>query len=204
SPQPLAKKAESRRGLSTREIYLLFFLACVGITFVSLAWNVSHQRGYTAGRRGWRSSGTGGWYGGGVCRGWGAGGRGGRRGRRRLVGGGWQLGRRRRERERVMAAHPAWARRFLSEPDFDVIAGAIRAAESRTSAEIRVHLERRVPRRLFRRRHDVLARARQVFRRLGMHRTADRHGVLIYVAVMERRLAVVGDEGIHARVGDLH
>jgi len=103
-----------------------------------------------------------------------------------------------------MAAHPPWARRFLSEPDFDAIAGAIRAAESRTSAEIRVHLERRVPRRLFRRRHDVLARARQVFRRLGMHRTAERHGVLIYVAVMERRLAVVGDEGIHARVGDLH
>jgi uncharacterized protein len=73
SSQPLQRKAESRRGLSTREIYLLFFLACVGITFVSLAWNVSHQRGYTAGRRGWSSSGPGGWYGGG----WGGGGWGG-------------------------------------------------------------------------------------------------------------------------------
>ena len=70
SSQPLPRKAESRRGLSTREIYLLFFLACVGITFVSLAWNVSNQRGYTAGRRGWSSSGPGGWYGGG----WGGGG----------------------------------------------------------------------------------------------------------------------------------
>jgi uncharacterized membrane protein len=103
-----------------------------------------------------------------------------------------------------MAGHPAWAQRFLSESDFDAIAGAIRAAESRTSAEIRVHLERRVPRRLFRHRHDALARAQHVFRRLGMHRTAERHGVLIYVAVEERRLAVVGDEGIHARVGDAH
>jgi len=103
-----------------------------------------------------------------------------------------------------MAGHPAWAQRFLSEPDFDAIAGAIRAAETRTSAEIRVHLERRVPRRLFRRRHDALARAQRVFRRLGMHRTAERHGVLIYIAVEERRLAVVGDEGIHARVGDTH
>jgi uncharacterized membrane protein len=37
-----------------------------------------------------------------------------------------------------------------------------------------------------------------------MHRTAERHGVLIYIAVEERRLAVVGDEGIHARVGDTH
>ena len=103
-----------------------------------------------------------------------------------------------------MARHPKWARRFLSEPDFDAIADAIKAAESRTSAEIRVHLERRVPRGLLRRRRDALARARHVFRRLGMHRTAERHGVLIYVAVEERRLAVVGDEGIHGRVGDLH
>jgi uncharacterized membrane protein len=103
-----------------------------------------------------------------------------------------------------MARHPKWAQRFLSEPDFAAIADAIKAAESRTSAEIRVHLERRVPRRLLRRRHDALARAQHVFRRLGMHRTAERHGVLIYVAVEERRLAVVGDEGIHGRVGDLH
>src|SRR5262249_26266556 len=83
SPQPLSGKAESRRALSTREIYLLFFLACVGITFVSLAWNVSHMRGYTAGRRGWSSSGPGGWYGGGYGGGgWGGGGggRGGGRG----------------------------------------------------------------------------------------------------------------------------
>ena len=69
------KAAAARRGLSTREIYLLFFLACVGITFVSLAWNASHQRGYTAGRRGWGSPGTGGWYGGGFGGGgWGGGG----------------------------------------------------------------------------------------------------------------------------------
>lgn len=103
-----------------------------------------------------------------------------------------------------MARRPTWARRFLSETDFDAITEAITRAESRTSAEIRVHLERRVPRRLLGRAPDVLARAQQVFRRLGMHRTAERHGVLIYLAVEERRLAVVGDEGIHGRVGDRH
>ena len=75
SPAQIRRDGESpRRGLSSRELYLLFFLACVAITFGSLAWNVSHQRGYTAGRRGW-GSGTGGWYGGGGGGGgWGGGG----------------------------------------------------------------------------------------------------------------------------------
>jgi len=103
-----------------------------------------------------------------------------------------------------MPRHPKWARRFLSDADFDAITRAIKTAEARTSAEIRVHLERRVPRRLFRGAPDVLSRAQHVFRRLGMHKTAERHGVLVYLAVEERRLAVVGDEGIHGRVGDRH
>jgi len=104
-----------------------------------------------------------------------------------------------------MAKHPSWTRRFLSEADFEAITRAIKAAEARTSAEIRVHLERRVPRRLLvGPAPDVLTRARHVFRHLGMHRTPERHGVLVYVAVEDRRLAVIGDEGIHGRVGDLH
>lgn len=103
-----------------------------------------------------------------------------------------------------MVKRPTWTRRFLSEADFEAIARAIVEAESRTSAEIRVHLERRVPRRLFRLTPDPLTRARHVFARLGMHTTAARNGVLIYLAVGDRKLAVVGDEGIHARVGDQH
>jgi uncharacterized membrane protein len=103
-----------------------------------------------------------------------------------------------------MPRHPKWARRFLTESDFDAITQAIRAAEARTSAEIRVHLERRVPRRPFGSAPDVLSRAQHVFRRLGMHRTVERHGVLVYIAVEERRLAVIGDEGIHGRVGEHH
>lgn len=69
-----------------------------------------------------------------------------------------------------------------------------------TSGEIRVHLERRLPWRT----RDPLARARALFQRLGMHRTEHRHGVLIYVALGSRKLAVIGDEGIHTRVGDAH
>ena len=99
----------------------------------------------------------------------------------------------------------SWTRRFLSEADFDAITRAIKTAEARTSAEIRVHLERRVPRRLLvGRAPDVMTRAHHVFRHLGMHRTAARHGVLIYVSVGDHKLAVLGDQGIHERVGQVY
>jgi uncharacterized protein len=101
--------------------------------------------------------GPGGWYGGGYGGGGLAGAAGAAAGRR-LLGRWWQLGRRRRERELVMARHPAWARRFLSEPDFDAIAGAIRRpsrARRRRSGYI---WNAALPRRLLRRRHDALAR----------------------------------------------
>ena len=101
-----------------------------------------------------------------------------------------------------MAKHPRWTRRLLSDEDFDAVVHAIIAAEAETSAEIRVHLERRVRHGRGARPADPLERARHVFTHLGMHRTAERHGVLIYLAVEDRTLAIVGDEGIHRRVGD--
>ena len=94
-----------------------------------------------------------------------------------------------------MARHPRWVRRFLSEDDLEALRQAVAAAEALTSAEIRVHLDLRCP-------GEPMARAVEVFERLGMHRTADRSGVLVYAAVGDRKLAIIGDDGIHARVGD--
>jgi len=94
-----------------------------------------------------------------------------------------------------MARHPRWVRRLLSESDLEAVARGVAAAESGTSAEIRVHLDHRCP-------QDPVARAVAVFERLGMHRTEDRHGVLVYIAVADRKLAVIGDQGIHDRVGE--
>jgi uncharacterized membrane protein len=97
-----------------------------------------------------------------------------------------------------MARHPRWVRRVFSDEDLEAMQAAIARTEAQTSAEIRLHLEPRVPRANS---GDALIRARQVFAHLGMHRTARRNGVLIYLALADRRLAVVGDDGIHARVG---
>jgi uncharacterized membrane protein len=103
-----------------------------------------------------------------------------------------------------MAAHPEWTRKLFTDDDFEAISRAITDAEATTTAEIRVHLDRRVPHGRFWTKGHPLKRARALFTWLGMHRTRERNGVLIYLAVEDRKLAIVGDDGIHARVGDTY
>ncbi len=86
-------------------------------------------------------------------------------------------------------------RHFLSKRERERGMAEIRKAERRTTGEIRVHVERRCP-------GEPLQRARKVFDELGMARTAHRNGVLIYIALADRRFAIVGDEGVHGKVGD--
>jgi uncharacterized membrane protein len=93
-----------------------------------------------------------------------------------------------------MPIHPIWVLRWLSEGDLAEVSAAIAAAEMLTSAEVRVHLDRRCP-------GDPTAQAAAVFEELEMHQTRERSGVLVYVALDDHRLAVVGDRGIHERVG---
>ena len=73
------------------------------------------------------------------------------------------------------------------------MASAIGEAEGGTSAEIRVHLEDHIE-------EEVVDHAAFIFQELGMHRTRDRNGVLIYVSVSDRLVAVIGDQGINAYV----
>ena len=73
---------------------------------------------------------------------------------------------------------------------------AIGEAERHTSGEIKVHFELNVPK------GDAVKRAQEVFATLRMHETAERNGILIYIATEDRRFAVWGDEGIHQKVGD--
>ncbi len=83
---------------------------------------------------------------------------------------------------------------FFSQEEHQAILDAIKIAERKTSGEIRVHLEDRC---------DLFPedRAAYVFDKLEMFSTADRNGVLFYLAVQDKRFAVIGDLGIHERVG---
>lgn len=87
-------------------------------------------------------------------------------------------------------------REFLNRLEHDRIIQAIRDTESKTSGEIRVLIQRG------KLKSDPFVAAQRKFHRLGMHKTRDRNGVLIFVAPRVHKFAVVGDNAIHEKCGD--
>ncbi|UIR56060.1 TPM domain-containing protein [Sphingobacterium sp. SRCM116780] len=83
---------------------------------------------------------------------------------------------------------------FSSEEQEKVV-HAISVAENRTSGEIRVVIEKHCP-------GEVFERATHYFEKLGMHQTALRNGVLIYLASEDHKFSIIGDAGINKRVAD--
>jgi uncharacterized membrane protein len=82
---------------------------------------------------------------------------------------------------------------FFTKEQQAHITDSIREAEKETSGEIRVHIETRLS-------GDVLDRAAWIFKRIGMHKTEKRNGVLFYLAVTNRKFAIIGDLGINSKV----
>lgn len=78
--------------------------------------------------------------------------------------------------------------------DDDRVRAAIVAAEKETSGEVRVSVSRFFY-------GSVRRAAERAFDRLKMRATKDRNGILFFVVPSRRRFVVVGDEGIHAQVG---
>ncbi len=83
---------------------------------------------------------------------------------------------------------------LLSKQEEKKLVAAIGAAERLTSGEIRIHLEKHTDK-------DTFERALEVFQELEMHQTEQRNGVLFYLAYEDHRFTILGDEGIHAKVG---
>jgi uncharacterized membrane protein len=79
---------------------------------------------------------------------------------------------------------------FLTAQEEAEVIAAICDAEKNTSGEIRVHLEPHAT-------IDPFDRAADVFELLAMYETKNRNGVLIYVAVEDRTLVILGDTGIN-------
>jgi len=84
---------------------------------------------------------------------------------------------------------------FLTQNEETQIIEAIRVAEKNTSGEIRVHLEGQSN-------GDSFERAADIFDFLHMNNTKNSNGVLIYVAVEDRTLVILGDSGINTVVSN--
>ncbi len=87
------------------------------------------------------------------------------------------------------------ARDFFTPEQQEDIRQAIMDAELDTSGEIRVHIENSC-------KGEVMDRALGIFKTLGMQDTKQRNGVLFYLALKNRKFAILGDQGIHKKVGD--
>ena len=95
-----------------------------------------------------------------------------------------------------MVSRVGWMsrRKMLARVDAARVTEAIRHAELRTSGELRVSVAR-----LFW--GNVYRAATRAFDRLGMDRTRERNGVLVFVVPARRRFVILGDAGIHEKVG---
>jgi uncharacterized membrane protein len=84
---------------------------------------------------------------------------------------------------------------FFTEEENEKIVHAIRDAEVQTSGEIRIFVENRC------KYVDALDRAKEIFDNLEMEKTDQRNGVLFYIAIKDKQLAIFADKGIHEAAG---
>lgn len=83
---------------------------------------------------------------------------------------------------------------FLSPINEARVVAAIAAAEARTSGEIRVFISsHKTP--------EPVTAAEKHFERMNMTQTAQRNGVLFFIAPASHTFAVVGDRGVHEKCG---
>ncbi|HJW85650.1 MAG TPA: TPM domain-containing protein [Candidatus Brocadiaceae bacterium] len=84
---------------------------------------------------------------------------------------------------------------FFTPNDEKRILTAICEAESRTSGEIRVRIERKAGK-------DTMALTRKAFESLGMRNTALHNGTLFVLFLEDKKFAILGDDGINKKVPD--
>ena len=84
---------------------------------------------------------------------------------------------------------------LLTASDKQQLVEAIQLAEKNTSGEIRVYVESKLGK------VDALTRAKEIFFKNKMNETKERNGVLVYVAVNDKKIAIYADQGIYEKMG---
>lgn len=91
-------------------------------------------------------------------------------------------------------------KKFLPEAELHAIARFIGEQERTTSGQIRVSIRQRRSRK--ERGLSIEELARKEFHALGMTKTANRTGVLIFLLLEDKKFHILADEGIHTKVGE--
>lgn len=84
---------------------------------------------------------------------------------------------------------------FFSPQEKQMITDAIKLAEKQTSGEVRVFIEKKCQY------VNAIDRAKELFDKMDMYKTAERNAVIVYVALKHRQLAVFADVGIYEKTG---
>lgn len=87
------------------------------------------------------------------------------------------------------------AEHFFTTQEKQLITEAIKKAEKQTSGEVRLFIESKC---IY---VNAIDRAMEVFEMLDMHKTQDKNGVLVYIALKHKQIAIYADEGIYHKVG---
>lgn len=85
-------------------------------------------------------------------------------------------------------------KKFLTEKETELVANAIKEAETQTSAEIKLVIARHCW-------ADIKRKAAHIFKKSGLDKTKQRNCVLILLITTNREFLIYGDQGIHEKVG---
>lgn len=84
---------------------------------------------------------------------------------------------------------------FFSPEEKRQIERSIRQAETLTSCEIRLRVEKEC-------KNNLQQHVIEVFRFLGMDRTKNKNGILFYISIKDQKIAILGDKGVNKYVSD--
>ena len=89
---------------------------------------------------------------------------------------------------------------FINDDDFLHISNKIKEFELLTAGEISVSIKEK--RKFSQRNKSIKEIAEEEFFRLGIDKTRDKTGILIFLMLTDRQFHIVADKGIHEKVAD--
>ncbi len=87
---------------------------------------------------------------------------------------------------------------YFTDDDFLLISNKIKATEKLTSGEIRVSIKEDKP--PFQLKFDIVKAAQHEFKKLKMHETRDKTGILLFIVLKQKSFYILADEGINEKV----